>query len=176
MTRCRRCGRPLTNEDSIARGMGPVCARKEEGTSSSQDGLPPSQFADVHLDDPPLGQAVYLSRTTEGGTVSPGTNVPHLAVRHSPDGFEWGYEGSGPADLAMNIVEAFVREMPEVRSGIQRPCEEGRIDKTTDDLYNFFKREVIAPLPRGGVRLSASDVESWIRQKYEALSHTTPQD
>lgn len=24
--------------------------------------------------------------------------------RHSPDGFEWGYGGSGPADLALSIL------------------------------------------------------------------------
>ncbi len=24
--------------------------------------------------------------------------------RHSPDGFEWGYAGSGPADLALSIL------------------------------------------------------------------------
>src|SRR6266436_5928682 len=27
---------------------------------------------------------------------------------HSPDGFEWGYGGSGPADLALNILGLFV--------------------------------------------------------------------
>ncbi|MBA7472803.1 hypothetical protein ES707_08135 [subsurface metagenome] len=25
-------------------------------------------------------------------------------VRHSPDGFNWGYEGSGPADTALSIL------------------------------------------------------------------------
>ncbi len=30
-------------------------------------------------------------------------NLPHL-VRHSPDGFCWGYNGSGPADLALAIL------------------------------------------------------------------------
>ena len=28
MTNCSRCGRPLSNPDSVARGMGPVCAGK----------------------------------------------------------------------------------------------------------------------------------------------------
>lgn len=32
--------------------------------------------------------------------------VPHEWVWHSPDGFEWGYGGSGPADLALNILLA----------------------------------------------------------------------
>jgi len=28
--RCRRCGRPLKTPESIAAGIGPVCARKEK--------------------------------------------------------------------------------------------------------------------------------------------------
>ena len=31
--------------------------------------------------------------------------LPHL-VRHSPTGFEWGYRGSGPADLALALCDA----------------------------------------------------------------------
>ena len=30
-------------------------------------------------------------------------DLPHL-VRHSPTGFEWGYAGSGPAELARCIL------------------------------------------------------------------------
>ncbi|GAI26575.1 unnamed protein product [marine sediment metagenome] len=29
--------------------------------------------------------------------------LPHI-VRHSPDGFNWGYSGSGPADTALSIL------------------------------------------------------------------------
>ena len=32
--------------------------------------------------------------------------VPHEWVWHSPTGFEWVYGGSGPADLALNILLA----------------------------------------------------------------------
>lgn len=32
-----------------------------------------------------------------------GTPLRHVVV-HSPDGFEWGYGGSGPADLALAIL------------------------------------------------------------------------
>lgn len=31
-SRCARCGRPLTDPESIARGMGPVCAEKAGGS------------------------------------------------------------------------------------------------------------------------------------------------
>lgn len=29
--------------------------------------------------------------------------LPHIC-RHSPDGFQWGYGGSGPADAALSIL------------------------------------------------------------------------
>lgn len=35
------------------------------------------------------------------------TNVPHTWVHHSPDGFEYGYGGSGPSDLALNVLLLF---------------------------------------------------------------------
>lgn len=40
--------------------------------------------------------------TVDGVELSP---LPSLAVRsHSPDGFQWGYSGSGPAQLALAIL------------------------------------------------------------------------
>src|SRR5579862_9119212 len=39
---------------------------------------------------------------------TPVTNVPWSVVSHRPSGFEWGYGGSGPADLALNILNWFV--------------------------------------------------------------------
>jgi hypothetical protein len=41
------------------------------------------------------------------------TALPRV-FRHSPDGFEWGYGGSGPADLALSIlVDAVGKEKAE---------------------------------------------------------------
>jgi hypothetical protein len=31
-------------------------------------------------------------------------NIQQQWIHHSPDGFEWGYGGSGPADFALNIL------------------------------------------------------------------------
>lgn len=38
--------------------------------------------------------------------------LPHLA-HHSPQGFAWGYNGSGPADLALAILAYSLQETPE---------------------------------------------------------------
>ena len=52
-------------------------------------------------------------------------------VNHSPDGFNWGYGGSGPAQLALAILLEFV------------PADVARRS------YQDFKREVIAALNAG---------------------------
>ena len=51
-------------------------------------------------------------------------------VMHSPTGFEWGYNGSGPADLALSILANYLNDEDAAR-----------------DLKGVFKEEVIARLP-----------------------------
>lgn len=36
-------------------------------------------------------------------------SLPHI-YRHSPDGFQWGYGGSGPADTALSILTDCIGE------------------------------------------------------------------
>lgn len=52
-------------------------------------------------------------------------------VHHSPDGFSWGYEGSGPADLARSILTDHLGRIPAPR------------------LYQRFKRAFVARWPAG---------------------------
>lgn len=49
-------------------------------------------------------------------------------VNHSPDGFQWGYGGSGPAQLAYAMLRELYNE------------------ETTLDHYQDFKSEVISQL------------------------------
>ena len=51
---------------------------------------------------------VILSRGLSGyyGTQAL-TNVPWTCIQSSPTGFDWGYGGSGPHDLALNILNQF---------------------------------------------------------------------
>ncbi len=53
-----------------------------------------------------------------GGTGTP-YGLKHL-VRHSPDGFEWGYGGSGPADLARSIVGDLLKQAEPSPADYQR--------------------------------------------------------
>ncbi len=47
---------------------------------------------------------------TEDGTTRPLRHIVH----HSPTGFEWGYGGSGPADLALALCADVLGERPSV--------------------------------------------------------------
>lgn len=73
--------------------------------------------------------------------------LPHLdIVSHSPTGFSWGYDGSGPAQLALAImVNEFGRDLEKH----PRP-------------YQEFKREVISGLDVE-FELLSSDISVWAR-------------
>jgi hypothetical protein len=79
-------------------------------------------------------------------------NIPRRIVRHSPDGFAWGYGGSGPADLALNILSVFI----------------GR--EAAESLYQDFKWEFIAPMPHKGGTIPHEMILNWVQEKQrEAL-------
>lgn len=76
--------------------------------------------------------------------------APHYEGRHSPDGFEWGYAGSGPAELARAILcRAFPGDGPA--QGVRHP-----------ENYQRFKAAVVQGLPvNGGWRLSGHVLLAW---------------
>jgi hypothetical protein len=65
---------------------------------------------------------------------------------HSPDGFEWGYGGSGPAQLALAILADHLGN-----------------DEQALNLYQRFKWEVIAKLPKHKWTLTSQDIEQAIK-------------
>jgi len=88
---------------------------------------------------------VKLGRNADGTAKA---NVPHAIVRHSPDGFEWGYGGSGPAELALNILSTMIGKESAEKGG----------------LYQKFKFEFLAGLPFDGGTIKATDIEEWLKQ------------
>ena len=47
---------------------------------------------------------------SRGENDEPITNIPNELIHHSPDGFNFGYAGSGPAEFALNILYAFTKD------------------------------------------------------------------
>lgn len=74
--------------------------------------------------------------------------------RHSPDGFEWGYGGSGPADLAFAVIRYFYDE------------------KTAEKYYHEFKRDIVSSVPRSVSRFEIDEafVKKWLDSTKERQS------
>jgi len=76
----------------------------------------------------------------------------HLAhfVRHSPDGFEWGYGGSGPSDLARSILIDYF-------GGVGNPEATAK----AEPLYQKFKFAFLASSSEE-FALGETEIEEWI--------------
>lgn len=114
------------------------------------------EYADLPLDMPIAQHGIVLRRMEQQTS----TNVPHLVTHHSPTGYEWGYGGSGPADLALNILEWQLRR--EGYRGETVPCFEGRCFRLAWDLHQAFKRDVIAACNRDDAHIPLETVTGWL--------------
>jgi hypothetical protein len=84
------------------------------------------------------------------------THIPF----HSPDGFEWGYAGSGPADLALAILADHFGERPEFVLAALRSLWAPRSRAAA--LHQDFKCEFIARLNGDDWRLDSNAIEAWL--------------
>lgn len=85
-------------------------------------------------------ESVWMRRN--GDSVE--TNVPHDIVLHSPTGLEWGYAGSGPSDMALNILALYTDEDTAMR------------------LHQDFKRAYIVNMPDEGGEITREQIEHWL--------------
>lgn len=90
------------------------------------------------------------------------TNVPRTCIHHSPDGHEWGYLGSGCAELSLDIMNWFFPFNKE--NGFVK-CFEGYSSSKAWDLHQQFKQEFIAQIPRTGGTIEAELIRQWIAFK-----------
>lgn len=84
--------------------------------------------------------------TTDGIPLNP----RHDLMNHSPDGFAWGYQGSGPAQFALAILADFVD------------------DSFALAHYQQFKADIIANLPQNeDVQITGDEIYRWIGKNHE---------
>ena len=72
-------------------------------------------------------------------------------VRHSPTGFEWGYNGSGPADLALSILWDLTGKEPLAV------------------FYQAFKEELVSKW-KDEWKITDCAITIWLEQRAERLS------
>lgn len=86
----------------------------------------------------------------DGRTLSP--DASQRIVNHSPDGFEWGYGGSGPSQLALAILLDYTQDR-----------------KLSQRLYQNFKWTFTSRLPRNiqGVawKITGEDIETFLQKE-----------
>jgi hypothetical protein len=71
----------------------------------------------------------------------------HL-MNHSPGGFYWGYNGSGPAQLALSILQDHFNN-----------------DEKALKYYQDFKNDIIAKLDKKRVfTLTSNQINEWFRK------------
>lgn len=91
------------------------------------------------------GGAAHVLRLHADGTASP--LPPRLDLRrHSPDGFNWGYGGSGPAQLALAVLADQLPDCPD----------------DARQLYQHFKAACVARITADAWALTAAQVSEWL--------------
>ncbi|AWM39172.1 hypothetical protein GobsT_25430 [Gemmata obscuriglobus] len=114
--------------------------KRVAGDGASVTDRPTVKYVGVRTDT-----GVTVAREDDRGGIHP------LAARtdlknHSPAGFEWGYGGSGPAQLALAVLADAL--------GAERALAS----------YQKFKSRVVAKLARTTWELSRDEVVAWYRQ------------
>ena len=92
------------------------------------------------------GRAVIV--TVDGRNLNPRLDL----WNHSPTGFEWGYCGSGPAQLALAIL-----------------ADHFFVEEQALEFYQRFKWAVIAELPPREWILTSEDVAAALQKLHDEL-------
>lgn len=109
----------------------------------------------------------------DDGQVEP---LRHIRL-HSPDGFEWGYGGSGPADLAVAILAVVV--------GAETAALDQEWHRLGGDTVNSkaylvvslcqrFKTDVVSQFAHQRWSLTLSAVEHWLDHAQPAWKQFSP--
>jgi len=111
------------------------------------------------LDEPQPRPKSYVGIRFEGrvavsilkGTVV--TPLPHIEY-HSPDGFEWGYPGSGPADTALSILTDYFGDDPSL-------VEESKAFL----LHQHFKDHFLVRAPKFAFVIKTQQIVDWVENR-----------
>ena len=90
-----------------------------------------------------IGSCQVFVKLTETNDVP----LKHI-IRHSPDGFQWGYGGSGPSDLALSILTDY-----DNRYGLK--------GLKINNIYQQFKEDFLVVVGKD-LSISFEEIEKWL--------------
>lgn len=157
-TTCLRCHRHLKDPISQGRSYGPKCWR----IVKAQEAKDRENSNVVEIINKPMREFGLICERREGGVA---VNVPWLHKHHSPTGLEWGYGGSGPADLALNVLEHMVFLLgDELHYGADKvKLSDGTyVEEPAWRLHGDFKRLFISAIPSEGGTIPFAKMKEWI--------------
>jgi len=122
-----------------------------------------------------MSEKIYLGHRGEDGSLEVEVfdrdrkiiqPLRHVGI-HSPDGFEWGYGGSGPADLALSILADLFDEALPLYVNASRAWEKTEWrDQVTDwkawRYHQEFKWKFVGRLGHFDWRLSSLSILDWL--------------
>ena len=137
-------GTRVFDRDTMTRGEAAVVVQNVVGDGPAGRGL-------TSESNPSTGSGHRL------GDRRPLTHVSY----HSPDGFEWGYAGSGPADLALAILADYFDESAEFVLAALRSMWTPRSKAAA--LHQSFKERFVATERRDEWQLESDAIEAWLQ-------------
>jgi hypothetical protein len=135
----------------------PVAASPAVGADWVVDRARAFGLARVARHADPLIDGVTCWRAPDGTALS---SLPQRHVHYAPRGIDWGFGGSGPADLALNVLARFLPLAPEVTGVALR--DGSSVSEAAWVWHQECKYDLIAPLPRAGGHLPAATIRAWI--------------
>ena len=129
-----------------------MSSRTGSWTAHARSGWPvSSDHADARI------EGVTCWRAPDGTARS---SIPQRHVHYAPTGFDWGFGGSGPADLALNVLALFLPLAPDATGVVLR--DGSSVSEAAWALHQEFKYDLIATLPRSGGHITAETIRAWI--------------
>lgn len=101
-----------------------------------------------------------LVRTVADDGTPTSRPLTHISY-HSPDGFAYGYRGSGPADLALAILADYFEEPPELVLGALHSMWTPRSKAAA--LHHAFKERFVAGEQGDEWHLQSDAIAAWLQ-------------
>lgn len=96
-----------------------------------------------------IGGQTVMIKHPNGNT----TYLKHTLIWQSPGGFNWGFCGPAPTDLALNILYDYLRRIKLKRA-----------KKTAINLRQRFMFDIVSKLP-DRFELQGVEIETWLKNQ-----------